>query len=182
MRRGVARVSETRGRLVIVGIGDDGLAGLTEPARRTIMAADYVLAPPRALALLDAVPGIKVALDPEMGVAARQAKEALAHRQPVLVTGGDPLFYGVVRYLGDRLGKDAFEVVPHVSSMQLAFARIKESWDDAYLTSLAGRPIESIPRMVPKGTLAGPYPMRPGSHAATAKTEPLRSRRSRCCD
>ena len=144
MRRGVARVSETRGRLVIVGIGDDGLAGLTEPARRTIMAADYVLAPPRALALLDAVPGIKVALDPEMGVAARQAKEALAHRQPVLVTGGDPLFYGVVRYLGDRLGKDAFEVVPHVSSMQLAFARIKESWDDAYLTSLAGRPIESI--------------------------------------
>jgi precorrin-6Y C5,15-methyltransferase (decarboxylating) len=28
--------------------------------------------------------------------------------------------------------------------MQLAFARIKESWEDAYLTSLAGRPIEAI--------------------------------------
>ena len=50
----------------------------------------------------------------------------------------------MARYLCDRLGKDLFEVVPHVSSMQLAFARIKESWEDAYLTSLAGRPIEAV--------------------------------------
>ena len=28
--------------------------------------------------------------------------------------------------------------------MQLAFARVKESWEDAYLTSLAGRPLESV--------------------------------------
>ena len=65
-------------------------------------------------------------------------------RRPVLVSSGDPLFYGVARYLCDRLGKDLFEVVPHVSSMQLAFARIKESWEDAYLTNLAGRPIEAV--------------------------------------
>jgi precorrin-6B C5,15-methyltransferase / cobalt-precorrin-6B C5,C15-methyltransferase len=66
------------------------------------------------------------------------------HHRPVLVSSGDPLFYGVARYLCDRLGKDQFEVVPHVSSMQLAFARVKESWEDAYLTSLAGRPLEAI--------------------------------------
>jgi precorrin-6B C5,15-methyltransferase / cobalt-precorrin-6B C5,C15-methyltransferase len=62
----------------------------------------------------------------------------------VLVSSGDPLFYGVARYLCDRLGKDQFEVVPHVSSMQLAFARVKESWEDATLINLAGRPIESL--------------------------------------
>ena len=61
-----------------------------------------------------------------------------------MISSGDPLFYGVARYLCDRLGKDVFEVVPHVSSMQLAFARIKESWEDAYLTNLAGRPIEAV--------------------------------------
>jgi precorrin-6Y C5,15-methyltransferase (decarboxylating) len=74
----------------------------------------------------------------------RQVREALAQHRPVLVSSGDPLFYGVARYLCDRLGKDQFEVVPHVSSMQLAFARVKESWEDAYLSSLAGRPLESI--------------------------------------
>ena len=84
------------------------------------------------------MPGRKVPLDPDMPAALRQVREALTAHRPVLVSGGDPLFYGVARYLCDRLGKDQFEVVPHVSSMQLAFARVKESWEDAYLTSLAG--------------------------------------------
>ena len=79
-----------------------------------------------------------------MSVALRQVREALEYDSPVLVSSGDPLFYGVARYLCDRLGKDLFEVVPHVSSMQLAFARIKESWEDAYLTNLTGRPIEAV--------------------------------------
>ncbi len=45
-------------------------------------------------------------------------------------------------FLCDKLGKDRFEVVPHVSSMQLAFARVKESWDEAYLTNLATQSID----------------------------------------
>jgi precorrin-6Y C5,15-methyltransferase (decarboxylating) len=131
-------------RLVIVGIGDDGLAGLTDAARRTIVDADVVLGAPATLAAVGDANDRKVTLEPDMPAALRQVKEALASRRPVLVVEGDPLFYGVARYLCDRLGKDHFEVVPHVSSMQLAFARVKESWEDAYLTSLAGRPVESV--------------------------------------
>jgi precorrin-6Y C5,15-methyltransferase (decarboxylating) len=56
-----------------------------------------------------------------------------------VLASGDPLFYGVARYLCDKLGKDRFEVIPHVSSMQLAFARVKESWEEAFLTDLANR-------------------------------------------
>jgi precorrin-6Y C5,15-methyltransferase (decarboxylating) len=63
---------------------------------------------------------------------------------PVLVSIGDPLFYGIARYLCDRLGEERFDIVPHVSSMQLAFARVKESWDDAYLADLGSRPVEAI--------------------------------------
>ncbi len=137
-------VTEVRPKLVIVGIGDDGLAGLTESARRTVATADVILGPPSILALLESLSAPKQALEPDMSVALRQVREAMAYSKPVLVSGGDPLFYGVARYLCDRLGKDHFEVVPHVSSMQLAFARIKESWEDAYLTSLAGRPIEAV--------------------------------------
>ncbi len=131
-------------RLVIVGMGDDGLAGLTEPARRTISQADVILGAPSMLALLGSTSTRTVALDPDMPAALRQVRDALTSKKPVLISGGDPLFYGVARYLCDRLGKELFEVVPHVSSMQLAFARVKESWEDAYLTSLAGRPVESV--------------------------------------
>jgi precorrin-6Y C5,15-methyltransferase (decarboxylating) len=137
-------LSDSRSKLVILGIGDDGLAGLTETARRILMSADLVLGASSTLELLDSVAARKEPLEPDMSVAVRQVRDALSCRNPVLVSSGDPLFYGVARYLCDRLGKDQFEVVPHVSSMQLAFARIKESWEDAYLTNLAGRPIEAV--------------------------------------
>jgi precorrin-6Y C5,15-methyltransferase (decarboxylating) len=42
------------------------------------------------------------------------------------------------------MGKDRFEVVPHVSSMQLAFARVKESWDEAYLSNLASQSLTHV--------------------------------------
>ncbi|WP_435015309.1 precorrin-6y C5,15-methyltransferase (decarboxylating) subunit CbiE [Tundrisphaera sp. TA3] len=137
-------MAEQRAKLVIVGIGDDGLPGLTESARRTIREADVILGAPATLRLIDDSAARQVPLQAEMPAALRQVREAMMASRPVLVSGGDPLFYGVARYLCDRLGKDQFEVVPHVSSMQLAFARVKESWEDAYLTSLAGRPFEAI--------------------------------------
>jgi precorrin-6Y C5,15-methyltransferase (decarboxylating) len=137
-------LAEARSKIVIVGIGDDGLAGLTESARRVVGEADVVLGAPATLTLLEGISGRRVPLDADMGTALKQVREALAARRPVLVSGGDPLFYGVARYLCDRLGKDQFEVVPHVSTMQLAFARVKESWEDAFLTNLAGRPLEAV--------------------------------------
>jgi precorrin-6B C5,15-methyltransferase / cobalt-precorrin-6B C5,C15-methyltransferase len=54
------------------------------------------------------------------------------------------MFYGLARYVCERLGKERFVVVPHVSSMQLAFARVMESWEDAYLTDLAKHPLDSV--------------------------------------
>ena len=133
-----------RSRLVILGIGDEGLGGLTDRARRILADADVIVGAAPILALLESLPARKVVLEPEMSKALEQVKESLRARQPVLVSSGDPLFYGVARYLCDRLGKDCFEILPHVSSMQLAFARVKESWEDAYLTNLAGRPIEAV--------------------------------------
>lgn len=141
---GVITVPTARSKLVIVGIGDDGLAGLTEAARKVVTEADLLIGTPAMLRLLEGLPGRKLALDAEMPAALQQVRDAQSAGRPVLVSGGDPLFYGVARYLCDRLGKDQFEVVPHVSSMQLAFARVKESWEDAYLTNLAGRPLEAV--------------------------------------
>jgi precorrin-6Y C5,15-methyltransferase (decarboxylating) len=57
---------------------------------------------------------------------------------------GDPLFYGLARFLCDRLGNERCEIIPHVSSMQLAFARVKESWDEAYLTNLANHNLDAV--------------------------------------
>src|SRR4029079_4149075 len=44
----------------------------------------------------------------------------------------------------ERLGKERFVVVPHVSSMQLAFACVMETWEDAYLSDLAKHPLDTV--------------------------------------
>ena len=76
-QRGTATVSDARSKLVILGIGDDGLAGLTEPARRLLMEADLILGAPPILSLLEGVPARKEPLEPDMSLALRQVREAL---------------------------------------------------------------------------------------------------------
>jgi precorrin-6Y C5,15-methyltransferase (decarboxylating) len=57
-----------------------------------------------------------------------------------LLASGDPLFYGIGRRVLEEIGKDMVEIIPELSSVQLAFACIKEPWDDALLISLHGGP------------------------------------------
>ncbi len=135
---------EEQSKVVIIGVGDDGWAGLTELARSILQDATLILGPQAVLSLLPELPGNRTDLEAEMGLATQQVRDAMSDDRAVLVTSGDPLFYGIARYLCDRLGKESFEIIPHVSSMQLAFARVKESWDDAYLADLGGHSLESI--------------------------------------
>src|SRR5690606_23830950 len=128
-------------KIHIVGIGDDGLEGLTSRARELLAQAEVIIGDARALAAVHELPAEKVAFDAGLDGVVRQVA-AHRDRRAVVLTTGDPLFYGTARFLCERLGKDHFDVLPHVSSMQLAFARIKESWDDAYLASLATQPLE----------------------------------------
>lgn len=129
----------------IIGIGNDGIGGLTARARELLLAADVVFGPEPMLALLPDLKAERKPLGSELAsVLATLEDFFLKPRRGVLLAPGDPLFYGVARYLCDRLGKDRFEVLPHVSCMQQAFARIKESWEEAYLTNLATHPLEDV--------------------------------------
>jgi precorrin-6Y C5,15-methyltransferase (decarboxylating) len=123
----------------IIGIGDDGSEGLTAAAQQLIGQADMVLTAESSLAAVaakSAQTDAVASLDLD-GIVARIADHP--EERIVIVATGDPLFHGTARYLCDRFGKQRFEVVPHVSTMQLAFARVKESWDEAYLTNLANQ-------------------------------------------
>ncbi len=130
-------------KIHIVGIGEDGLAGLTSAARKLVEQAELLLGEPHSLALVPEAGRKRIALGTSLDEAVRHIQGAPEKRIVVLAVG-DPLFYGVARYLCDKLGKERFEVVPHVSSMQLAFARVKESWEEAFLTNLASHDLESV--------------------------------------
>ena len=138
----------------IVGIGDDGVEGMTAHARRLVEAADVLVGPESCAQLMPA--GLRSRLVPASNLEELVERiEAGASKRIVVLASGDPLFYGTARYVCSKLGKDRFEVVPHVSSMQLAFARVKESWEEAFLANLAGQSIERVIDRVRSSDTAG---------------------------
>jgi precorrin-6Y C5,15-methyltransferase (decarboxylating) len=137
-------VSASEAKIHIIGIGSDGVAGLTVRARELLDDADLVLGSEQTLALLPDLHSRRLRIGTDLPELVRTLEARMGKQRLVVLAGGDPLFYGIARYLCDRLGKDHFEVLPHVSSMQLAFARVKESWEEAYLTNLATHPLDTV--------------------------------------
>jgi precorrin-6Y C5,15-methyltransferase (decarboxylating) len=137
-------VSTPEPRIHIIGVGSDGLAGLTSRARDLLLTADLVFGSEHTLKLLPELRAERRAIGADWQETVNALTALIGRKRLAIVAGGDPLFYGVARYLCDRLGKEHFDVLPHVSSMQLAFARVKETWEEAYLTNLQTHPLETV--------------------------------------
>lgn len=129
-------------KITIVGVGDDGSPGLSKQAMDVIHAAKKIYGSSSLLERFEGLSVDKQSLGPDLDRLATELESAPTGS--VVLASGDPLFYGTARFLCERLGKDTFEVIPHVSSMQLAFARIKESWDEAYLANAANQSLDRI--------------------------------------
>jgi precorrin-6Y C5,15-methyltransferase (decarboxylating) len=130
--------------ITIVGIGDDGPAGLGERAREAISGAELLVGGRRHLAFYEEHPAEKLAItDNVEEIAARLAAES-AHRRCVVLSSGDPCFFGVGPLLAEWLGRDRVEIIPHVSSVALAFARLGLAWQDTTVLSAHGRPLRPL--------------------------------------
>ncbi|BCL31910.1 precorrin-6y C5,15-methyltransferase (decarboxylating) subunit CbiE [Streptomyces aurantiacus] len=109
-------------------IGCDG-SPLTDAARSALGAATLVAGAGHHLVL----PEVPAAAERvRLGSVALAARRIAAHRgTAVVLAGGDPGFFGVVRTLRDPEFGLEVEVVPAVSSVAAAFARAGMPWDDA---------------------------------------------------
>jgi len=157
------------GKVHIVGIGDDGVDGMTAQARRLLEAADLLLGPESCAALLPAPLAARLQASVSLEELIERI-EAATSQQIVVLASGDPLFYGTARHVCAKLGKDRFEVVPHVSSMQLAFARVKESWEDAFLANLSGQSIERVIDRIRSSETVGLFTSEQWPPSAVART------------
>ena len=150
-------------KITIIGIGDDGFEGLTRHALGLIT----LLGPANLLSKVERGNQVLVPLSADLAQAAASIEAAQA-TPLVLLASGDPLFYGTARFLCEQLGKDRFEVLPHVSSMQLAFARVKESWEEAYLTNLATQPLSRVVEKIRSAEKVGVFTSDENSPATLA--------------
>ncbi|MBT4694171.1 MAG: precorrin-6y C5,15-methyltransferase (decarboxylating) subunit CbiE [Planctomycetaceae bacterium] len=153
--------------ICIVGIGDDGMEGLTASTVAIINQAELLIGPRALTESFEKY--LDVAWDPGSDY------EALAERldssidqKVVVLAAGDPLFYGTARFLCDKIGKSRIRVIPNVSTMQLAFARVKENWDDAYLTDLGNQTIDHAVQKIRSAQRVGLFTTRDNTPQALA--------------
>ena len=134
--------------ITVVGIGADGWSGLDATRRAAVEAADVVLGGERHLALLPE----KISADRRPWPSPlRDALPALLaefeNRRVVALASGDPLVAGIATTFIDLLGSDAVTVLPAISSVALARARMK--WPAESTTVL--RDHRELPRHLANG-------------------------------
>ncbi len=129
--------------LSLVGIGEDGRAGLTAAAAAAIDGAALVVGGERHLALAAPIAAPTRAWPSPIHAA---FPEILARRGwPVCVLAtGDPFHHGVGVQLARLVAPEEMRVFPQPSAFALACARLGWAQQDCALVSLHGRALERI--------------------------------------
>jgi precorrin-6Y C5,15-methyltransferase (decarboxylating) len=130
--------------LSIVGIGEDGLDGLSPAARALIAQASLVVGGRRHLALAAAAITGEMLSWPHPPQAAFPAILARRDEAVCVVATGDPFFYGIGSLLAQQVAADEIVCIPGVSSFSLAASRLGWAVQDCALVTLHGRTLERI--------------------------------------
>ena len=144
---------EMCGKIYIIGIGPGSSEYLTKKAIDTVKASDYTVGSTRAIELFDDV-GNTIAFNVKELVDTLKKGVQLAHdgNTVSILSTGDPGFSGVlntVLRLSGEIGfpEEKIDVIPGISSLQLAAARCHIQWDNANVMTFHGR--ENIEEILP---------------------------------
>ncbi|WP_246665344.1 precorrin-6y C5,15-methyltransferase (decarboxylating) subunit CbiE [Rhizobium tropici] len=130
--------------LTLIGIGEDGPAGIGDEAKRLIAEAPVVFGGARHIELMR--PIITGETQTWLSPFEKSVEALLARRgEPtVVLASGDPFFYGVGATLSRRIAASEMTVIPAPSSFSLAASRLGWPLQDTTVLSLHGRPIDLI--------------------------------------
>jgi precorrin-6Y C5,15-methyltransferase (decarboxylating) len=139
-------IAEPAPWLSLVGVGADGVAGLTPAALRAIERAKQVFGSARQLALVAA--HVRGEARPWPSPMAPGIAEVLARRgrATCVLASGDPFYFGVGATLATSLRVDEFTCHPAPSCVSLAAARLGWPLHDCDVVSLHGRALSGVVR------------------------------------
>jgi precorrin-6y C5,15-methyltransferase (decarboxylating) CbiE subunit len=137
-------------KLTIVGCGPGSPDYLTEAGRRAIAGAAVLAGSARLLDLYATASQERIRVGSDVEGVLEVIASKRERGKVVVLVSGDPGLCSLARPVLRRFGRDACEVLPGVSSVQLAFARLGLDWQDARIVSAH----KGIPDITPED-LAG---------------------------
>lgn len=137
--------------LAIVGIGEDGVEGLSEAARALVRGAELVVGGERHLALAaPLIRGEALAWPSPLNDAVPQIL-ARRGRPTAVLASGDPFCFGVGVLLARHVAETERLCLPAPSAFALACARLGWSAQETSQISLCGRPLEPLAPLLQPG-------------------------------
>jgi len=133
--------------LTIIGIGEDGLSGLSEASRKALARAEIVFGGERHLKLADIGARGKawpVPFDIAPVLAVRG-------RPTAVLVSGDPFWHGAGSTLAARLSRDEWVAQPALSTFSLAAARLGWALEETLCVALHAAPFERLVPLLARG-------------------------------
>ncbi len=122
----------------VVGIGPGHRDYLIPLAQQIINSSNWLVGAPRQLALFTDFSGQIHLLDSQLN---KLLAWLVKHQQYqiTILASGDPMLYGIGKFLCQQLGIENVRIIPGISTVQYLFSRIGLDMNDVYLTSSHGK-------------------------------------------
>src|SRR3989338_2433105 len=128
-------------KIFIIGAGPGTEEYLLPVALKRIRESDCLIGAQRVLDLFPDFKKKKLCFDGRLSRVVPYLKKHREDKKIALLVSGDPGLYSLAQTIAKHFKKIEYEVIPGISSLQIAFARIGESWQDVKIISLHGRKI-----------------------------------------
>jgi precorrin-6Y C5,15-methyltransferase (decarboxylating) len=129
--------------LAVIGVGADGLDGVSAVARTLIAGAETLVGGSRHLAMIangsaERLTWASPLIDTIDAIAERRG------RRVVVLATGDPMWFGIGATLAQRFARDEMTILPHLGAFSLAASRMGWPLADVETVTVHGRPLDLL--------------------------------------
>jgi cobalt-precorrin-7 (C5)-methyltransferase len=117
--------------ILIVGCGPGAPDFLTPAARKAIAGAEVLVGASHLLDLFPKHPAERIRVQADIPKILEEIAVRLHRRKIAVLVTGDPGLYSLAQPVLKRFGRESCEVIPGISSLQVAFARLGLDWVNA---------------------------------------------------
>ena len=128
----------------IIGIGPGGEDYILPVAKRKVEESDCLLGAKRLVSLFKNLNKKEFLLEGHFDKAVSYIKKYKDRQKIAVLVSGDPGIYSFSRKISGILKPEEYAVIPGISAVQLAFARIGQCWEGVEIISLHGRRVDDL--------------------------------------
>lgn len=122
----------------VIGLGPGNTDYITKLGEKLIQNSDVVIGGKRNLESIVDLEGEKIEISSNLKEIVEYINNN-KHKQISVIASGDPLIYGIGRYLSKNIDKEDLNIVSGISSLQYIFSKVHIDMNDLYITSSHGK-------------------------------------------